>query len=711
MTDAELDRIKHDGALLRSIVSQRVKLKRDGKGRLKGCCPFHAEKTASFTIFDDGGWKCFGCGRHGSVFDYIMQRDGIDFAAAVRSIEAEGGFSSTPPTGKKSGNSAHHESGGWQPIVPAPADAPLPDLDDCSHFAYRGPDGSLLFYQRRFDKPDGGKTFGQLTYGSLTKNGATITGWHAKGPPQPYPLYRLERLTSADPTTPVLVVEGEGKCEAAERMFPGHVVTAWLNGANSVHLTDWDPLKRFKTVIWWPDADKPKADGRPHGCFLATPAFRKLFPHAKLIDTIGLDDIKDGFDAADLEAQEGVDREAWLKERLREPPPSQRIIPEHEALGIWDAGDEDLANPPPPRGWLLGSIFCRQFISALLADGAVGKTAVRMAQLLSLALGRSLTGEHVFMRCRVLLLSLEDSGEELRRRLFALLLHYKINPADLKGWLFLGAPKNIRLAEMKNGIPTIGPLKEYLENAVNSLKLDIVAIDPFVKSHALAENSNDAMDWVMSICAEMAIKFDIAFDSPHHTNKAVNATPGDANRGRGATAQKDAGRLVYTLTTMSTDEAKQFTIPESERRSYIRMDSAKVNIAPPSTEAKWFKLVDVPLGNTTEQYPRGDHVQASEPWTPPKLWEGLHHPLLNAILDDIEAGMDNGRRYSNAAAVTDRAAWRVVQAHAPDKSEKQCRDVIAAWLRSGTLFTAKYDDPVTRKSVAGLYVNAAQRPS
>jgi hypothetical protein len=382
---------------------------------------------------------------------------------------------------------------------------------------------------------------------------------------------------------------------------------------------------------------------------------------------------------------------------------------EAAALGIWDAGDDH--DTPPPRGWLLGAIFCRQFMSSLLADGGVGKTAVRLVQLISLAIGRSLTGEHVFQRCRVLILSLEDSRDELRRRVKAVLRHFNLSPADVKGFLFLGAPKGIRLAEMKDNSPVIGPLKVYLENAIRTHRLDIISLDPFVKTHALPENSNDAIDWVCTIAAEMAIEHDIAFDSPHHTSKGLNATPGDANRGRGATAQKDAGRLVYTLTPMSTEEAKEFSVPEAERRSLIRMDNAKVNIAPPSTEAKWFRLVSVPLDNATPQYPKGDHIQVAEPWTPPKTWEGLHHPLLNIILDDIEAGMENGRRYSNGSAATDRAAWRVVQNHASEKSEKQCRDIIAAWLRSGTLFTADYDDPVTRKTASGLRVNAAKRPS
>jgi RecA-family ATPase len=108
-------------------------------------------------------------------------------------------------------------------------------------------------------------------------------------------------------------------------------------------------------------------------------------------------------------------------------------------LGEWDAGEDD--EPIPPRGWLLGNIFCRRFLSSLIGDGGVGKTALRIAQLLSLAVGRSLAGEHVFHRCRVLLVSLEDDRDELRRRVRAAMLHHGIEPAEVEDWLFLAASK------------------------------------------------------------------------------------------------------------------------------------------------------------------------------------------------------------------------------------------------------------------------------
>jgi AAA domain len=375
---------------------------------------------------------------------------------------------------------------------------------------------------------------------------------------------------------------------------------------------------------------------------------------------------------------------------------------------VWDAGNDDYNIPP--RGWLLGTIFCRKFLSSLIADGGVGKTALRIAQLISLALGRSLTGEHVFLRCHVLIVSLEDDRDELRRRVHAVMLKYGITPEDIKGWLFLVAPKGLKLAEMLDGSPQGSELEHLIRGEISSRKLDIVSLDPFIKSHGLDENSNGAIDYVCGLLASIASDLNCAIDFPHHTNKGI-ATPGDANKGRGASSMKDAARLVHTLTPMTEDEAKPFALSEADRRFLIRMDSGKVNIAPPSTKATWFKLVGVPLGNGNDLYKAGDHVQTVEPWHPPDTWVDLDSPLLNRILDQIDRGMDDGQRYSGAASATGRAAWKVVQDLAPDKTERQCRDVIAAWVKSGTLFAEEYEDPVQRRPRSGLRVNPIQRPS
>ena len=56
---------------LPSVAGGVVKLKRAG-GEWKACCPFHSEKTPSFTIYGNGRrFMCFGCGAEGDVFDFV----------------------------------------------------------------------------------------------------------------------------------------------------------------------------------------------------------------------------------------------------------------------------------------------------------------------------------------------------------------------------------------------------------------------------------------------------------------------------------------------------------------------------------------------------------------------------------------------------------------------------------------------------------------
>jgi len=218
------------------------------------------------------------------------------------------------------------------------------------------------------------------------------------------------------------------------------------------------------------------------------------------------------------------------------------------------------------------------------------------------------------------------------------------------------------------------------------------------------------MDYVCDLLAKFAVEFNIAVDSPHHVHKGI-LTPGDADSGRGSSGIRDAARLVYTLVPMSLNEAEVFGIAVEDRHSYVRLDPAKVNIAARSAKATWFRLVGEPIANATPEYPSGDTVQVVEPWEPPSAWAGTSPEILNAILNDIERGMDNGQRYSNAPAASDRAAWPVVQKHYPNKAEAQCREIIHAWLTTGLLYAKDYDDPVVRKPRKGLYVNSVKRPS
>jgi hypothetical protein len=218
------------------------------------------------------------------------------------------------------------------------------------------------------------------------------------------------------------------------------------------------------------------------------------------------------------------------------------------------------------------------------------------------------------------------------------------------------------------------------------------------------------MDFVCDLLAKLAITYDIAVDAPHHAKKGA-LSPGDADTGRGGSAIRDAGRLVYTLTPMGDDEANTYGIKPDERRAYVRLDNAKVNLVPGTAPAAWFKLVGVTLGNGTDLYPHGDEIQTVLPWKPPELWADLSTTALNAALTEIDTGLPSGQRYSDVPAAKSRAAWRVLQRHCPSKTEAQCREMLKTWVDNGVLYREPYDDPIDRKSRIGLRLDTSKRPS
>jgi len=78
--------------VLSEQISRVVKVSRAGR-EYKACCPFHKEKTPSFTINDDKGfYHCFGCGAHGNVVDFRMRYHGQDFIEAVKDLASEAGL-------------------------------------------------------------------------------------------------------------------------------------------------------------------------------------------------------------------------------------------------------------------------------------------------------------------------------------------------------------------------------------------------------------------------------------------------------------------------------------------------------------------------------------------------------------------------------------------------------------------------------------------
>src|SRR3982750_1094460 len=86
--------------VLSSIIAPSVKLIRAGR-EWKACCPFHNEKTPSFTVNDDKGfYHCFGCGAHGDAIRFLTDQRGLPFMDAVKELAAKAGLDVPAPDPK-----------------------------------------------------------------------------------------------------------------------------------------------------------------------------------------------------------------------------------------------------------------------------------------------------------------------------------------------------------------------------------------------------------------------------------------------------------------------------------------------------------------------------------------------------------------------------------------------------------------------------------
>ena len=79
---AQLDRAELRARTpLMPLVARHVDLKRVGR-LFKGCCPFHAERTPSFTIYPDNHFHCFGCGAHGDPVEFVQRAERLNWPDA-----------------------------------------------------------------------------------------------------------------------------------------------------------------------------------------------------------------------------------------------------------------------------------------------------------------------------------------------------------------------------------------------------------------------------------------------------------------------------------------------------------------------------------------------------------------------------------------------------------------------------------------------------
>ncbi len=113
--DDVLDQIRLRADIVDVVQSYVPTLKKSGPTAWKACCPFHHEKTPSFTVNTDRQYfKCFGCGKGGDVFKFVMELENLDFSSAAEHLAHKYGII-IPETPRRGPGGARRENLDGQP--------------------------------------------------------------------------------------------------------------------------------------------------------------------------------------------------------------------------------------------------------------------------------------------------------------------------------------------------------------------------------------------------------------------------------------------------------------------------------------------------------------------------------------------------------------------------------------------------------------------
>jgi hypothetical protein len=361
-----------------------------------------------------------------------------------------------------------------------------------------------------------------------------------------------------------------------------------------------------------------------------------------------------------------------------------------------------------PRQWLYGRKLIRGFCTVIVSPGGGAKSTWAAGAVVDMASGvRSLHDDpHGKLKCWIY--NLEDPRDETLRKLAAIYYHRGISPDAAQNIIVSsGRDRQLIVArEIERGIFVADPDVDLLIDAMKAAKVDVLIVDPAVRSHNLPENDNKAIDLMMDQFARIAHEANASVMLVHHTRKGF--VGGEMDSMRGASSMGSAARVALTLQVMSSEEAKAMNIPEAERKFYIRVDNAKQNLAPPSQSAEWLKLVSENIRNGNEEYPDGDDVGAITKWQPPDPWSDIG-PVTVEIIDRIKRGYvdehGNAEPWGAKRQSGDRYIANAILASFPngDKSEKQCDQIVAHWIGKGILEERKYKNAKGNER-AGVFV-------
>ena len=300
-----------------------------------------------------------------------------------------------------------------------------------------------------------------------------------------------------------------------------------------------------------------------------------------------------------------------------------------------------------PRHCLYRPGYVRKYTSMTIATTKVGKSSKSIVEALAMVTGKPLLGVLPFAPVRVWYWNGEDPLDEIEKRVAAACKHYNITEADIGGRLFTDSGRDmpIKVAELgRHGTTVAVPTIKGVIEALNDNKIDVFIGDPFVSTHRVTENDNNAIQQVAEQWAHIADVTNTALRYNHHTRKTYGEAV-DFESQRGASSNFAAVRYAEVLNYMTEKEAEDAGLNPAKRKFYFREDFES-NLYPPAAEnAVWYEKVSVDLENAADGY-ESDKIGVVVQWNYPQVDNSDITLMQQAVI---------------CTALLEREAWRADQ--------------------------------------------------
>lgn len=243
---------------------------------------------------------------------------------------------------------------------------------------------------------------------------------------------------------------------------------------------------------------------------------------------------------------------------------------------------------PPEIDWILSDMIPAGAVGVLTGMGGTGKSNLTLLMARTVATGTTIEPFRVVKPRPVLILNVEDSGDDMWRRLYA---QAQIDPLSSNEaeliqenlMVYPGRGEVGPLMELDQNNPCRSPWGIWLQESVKNLKPALIILDTKSRLFGLDENSNDHASQWLSFIERVATDSKAAVLIVHHVAKARAA---DSNQlaARGASALIDNARFCFSLTNISESDAKKYDLDRPEM--FFQMEMTKGNYVAPGK--RWF---------------------------------------------------------------------------------------------------------------------------